>query len=634
MPSFGRRGSAALLFALLAALASPPATARAEQSPREPGGSGWTEYRTAHFTAIANASPRRTFDILRRLERFRQVLALVYARFQVEAPVDTVVAVFRDPAAMKPFAPRFEGRPVEIAGLFEAGPDANVMLVDGSTQGDPLPVIYHEYMHYFELLNFPPLPLWFNEGLAECYGTFRTDADTAEVGRVNESHVAYLRTSVLMPLVDLFAVRPGSSEYNEGDRRGVFYAESWAVTHYLLWDNPDRRPQLADFLDNLGAGQPPEAAFASAFDIDLPAFEAEFKRHIAQNRFHHTIARFKDQDFDKEVRTRALPPEEALTRLSEIMVFLDPERAAQAESMLAPAMAATPPPAGAWRTLARAQAAQGRRSEALSTYERALEADPKDARALFLYGQALLEQGDAASAARGTDALRRSVTERPQFLEAALAFSQALLRQPDTASRADLDRAIGLLEDGLKRMPHRGDAAVTLTFLYATRGDLDRAEAFVRSVLPRMTEAATVDSTRDFVQSRRLLAEARRPPGTGTPETPSANDPPPLPPVADPPPPRAPEGRAGAPGRPPTPPPDQAEVARLLSIPAGEIRDGDCISVFNEAAALGNARRYKDAIALIDRFLPACTFPEIRPQLVDLGARLRRDAARPGVPVR
>jgi hypothetical protein len=54
--------------------------------------------------------------------------------------------------------------------------------------------------------------------------------------------------------------------------------------------------------------------------------------------------------------------------------------------------------------------------------------------------------------------------------------------------------------------------------------------------------------------------------------------------------------------------------------------------VFNEAAALGNARRYKEALALVDRLLPGCAaFPEIKAQITDLATRMRRDATRAGL---
>ena len=69
----------------------------------------------------------------------------------------------------------------------------------------------------------------------------------AKLGRVKEEHVYDLRERFI-PLAELLAVDHKSPLYNEGDRRGVFYAESWALVHYLLIGNPKRKGQLAAYL--------------------------------------------------------------------------------------------------------------------------------------------------------------------------------------------------------------------------------------------------------------------------------------------------------------------------------------------------------------------------------------------------
>jgi len=634
------------LLATVAAAAAAPAAAAAEDptpaasSPppaTRPIKGEWTEYRSAHFTVLADAAPRRALDLLRRLERFRKILSMLYPKLTVDAPVETQVLVFRDPGTLERFGPRYEGRAVEINGVFVSRPDANLILVSGSSQIDPLPTVYHEFMHYFAATNFPPLPLWFNEGLAECYETFRTDESTAEIGRVKEDHVAYLRGSILMPLEQLFSIGHDSRDYNEGDRRGVFYAESWAITHYLLWDNPQRKPQLADFLERLEARRPPAEAFREAFGTDFESFQIEIKRHIEQNRFHHTIAQFKDQSFEKEVRTRAVDPDEAAARLAEVAISFDATRAPEAEALLAPALAAAAPPAATWRALGQVRAAQGKPDEAIAAWSKAVAADPSDARAGLFLGRAFLERTDAASIAAARATLRRVMQARPDLAEPAIAFGRALTMAPGAIAKPDLDFAIERLQGVLKILPYRADAAVDLTTLYVERGDLDRAEAFARSVLPRLTDPALVDSMRAYIAARRPVPVAT--PGAvadGTdPAAEAPDDPPPLAPVA--PPPSAartvPVGptditSGAAEGRPGVP--DDAEIRRLRSIDPAALREGEWYLVYNQAAALGNVRRYKEALALLDRMTPACRYPDLKDQLVALATRLRRDAARAG----
>ena len=57
-----------------------------------------------------------------------------------------------------------------------------------------------------------------------------------------------------------------SPDYNEGARRGVFYAESWALMHYLMLGNPARMAQLRRYLVAVKDGLEPEPAFKAAFN--------------------------------------------------------------------------------------------------------------------------------------------------------------------------------------------------------------------------------------------------------------------------------------------------------------------------------------------------------------------------------
>jgi len=73
------------------------------------------------------------------------------------------------------------------------------------------------------------VPAWFNEGLAEYYGAFAIEEDRkVHLGELIPYHLMTLREEKLLPLRKLFAVDHYSPEYNERDKRGIFYAQSWA----------------------------------------------------------------------------------------------------------------------------------------------------------------------------------------------------------------------------------------------------------------------------------------------------------------------------------------------------------------------------------------------------------------------
>src|SRR6185295_18674663 len=99
--------------------------------------------------------------------------------------------------------------------------------------------LYHEYLHDFLANNAPHLPLWLNEGMAELYSTFTVRERQAEIGLPLPEHRETLRSQHAMSLADLFAVTHTSAAYNETERRGLFYAQSWALAHYLVLGQPE-----------------------------------------------------------------------------------------------------------------------------------------------------------------------------------------------------------------------------------------------------------------------------------------------------------------------------------------------------------------------------------------------------------
>src|SRR5205807_6173558 len=126
------------------------------------------------------------------------------------------------------------------------------------------------------------VPVWFNEGLAEYYSSFDIEEDRkVHLGELIPYHLQTLREQKLLPLRTLFAVDHYSPEYNEGSKRGMFYAESWALVHYLiLGNNGQRLAQLGKFLQLTSANVPLDEAVKQAFQMDVEGLQKELKSYI------------------------------------------------------------------------------------------------------------------------------------------------------------------------------------------------------------------------------------------------------------------------------------------------------------------------------------------------------------------
>ena len=106
------------------------------------------------------------------------------------------------------------------------------------------------------------VPTWLNEGLAEYYSGYRLDTGGkgAIVGRPLAHHVLLLRERY-MPLSELIAVDESSPLYNEGSKRSIFYAESWALTHYVMTEMPKGAAAINRYIAATAEGQTPVDVF-------------------------------------------------------------------------------------------------------------------------------------------------------------------------------------------------------------------------------------------------------------------------------------------------------------------------------------------------------------------------------------
>ena len=95
----------------------------------------------------------------------------------------------------------------------------------------PYAAVYHEYTHLE--LGTEGMPLWLNEGLAEFFQNTEIRDKDVLVGQPSPDNIIYLRQHRLIPLPMLFQVDANSPYYHEEEKGSVFYAESWALTHYL-----------------------------------------------------------------------------------------------------------------------------------------------------------------------------------------------------------------------------------------------------------------------------------------------------------------------------------------------------------------------------------------------------------------
>jgi|GEM_PF-912661 len=440
------------------------------------GKENWTSIRSKNFLVIGNANEDEMRKVATRLEQFRQVLSLIFPRAKIETPVPTTVIIFKNHDSFRPFKPLYKGKVREnVGGYFAVGQDMNyITLTADKSDKTPYEVIFHEYEHFFLGNNLRNAPLWLNEGLAEYYSTFTTLDQEQKImlGDPIARHISTLRNSPLLPLKTLFSVDHKSPHYNEGSKAGIFYAESWALVHYLMLGNQEKRQaQFIHFIDQLNSDLPIEENFRQSFQVDYNRMEEELSAYIRRFTFPILTGTFSTQvNFSKETQSAAMPEAEVEYYLGDLLLHTG--RADEAEQRLQKSLSLDEKFSPSRISLGIVRLQQKRYEEAKKLFQDAIAITPQNYLAHYYYATILAQD--------------------QQYEDAIKSYKQSILLKPDLpGTYIDLGSAylqLGREEDALEayrkgvhldpRNPYFS-WSFTYIFLRQNRGGLAATNAMI-----------------------------------------------------------------------------------------------------------------------------------------------------------
>jgi hypothetical protein len=166
------------------------------------------------------------------------------------------------------------------AGYFQHGWEKQFALVRlDEVAPEAYEVVYHEYTHTLLHMNFRWFPVWLDEGLADFYGNTRFEQSQSLVG-APRWRVRLLQATPLIPLETLLAVNHRSPYYHDEDKVGRFYAESWALTHFLIFGpNMGQGKHLNEFYALLQQRMDQKKAFQQVFG-DLTQLQKQLDQYV------------------------------------------------------------------------------------------------------------------------------------------------------------------------------------------------------------------------------------------------------------------------------------------------------------------------------------------------------------------
>ncbi len=428
--------------------------------------SKWVEVRSPNFIVVSNAGEKQA---RKTAVHFEQIRAVFQRSLQVAnqhpTPVITILAV-KDEGSMKSLLPEYWTKNhAHPAGIFMERENQSFAAVQLNLEEDnPYHVIFHEYYHTLTLPYYPNLPLWVAEGLADFYGnTVISDTDV-EMGKPDANLVAELRESSLIPLPVLFKVDHNSPYYNETNKTSIFYAESWALTHYLMiGDKASHRAMMATYLNAIAAGATPEEAGVKAFG-DLKRLQSTLETYIRSNSFYMLKSGAPPAIADSDLHVRELSEAEVEAYRGGFTAVSGREK--EAIAMLEGAVKADPKLAMGYRYLGFAEYVAQQPKEALADDSRAIELDPNNALTYFQRAHLYFLTGTGDRDKIVAD-LRAAIAADPNFAPAYGFLAMYLTSSSDT-----LPEAFTLAKKAMSLQPgnstYQSDMAQVLEAMHRT----------------------------------------------------------------------------------------------------------------------------------------------------------------------
>ncbi|BDC47761.1 hypothetical protein F183_A00770 [Bryobacterales bacterium F-183] len=233
---------------------------------------------SSNFELVSTASEGKARDTLREFERVSNFFEQALQR-PVKPDVPLRIVLLRDEKEFQQYRPG-EG----TAAYYAPGPDRDYIVMfpagDQNTR-----VAIHEFVHLLvKHSGAKDWPVWLNEGVAELYSTMRPIGNKVQVGGLIEGHMIAFRTEKPIPLREMLAADHNSPLYNKKRHAGMFYAQSWALTH-MLQLQPDYRASFTKIVELITEKQDSATAIEAALARPLVRVQKDLDAYMRGDSF-------------------------------------------------------------------------------------------------------------------------------------------------------------------------------------------------------------------------------------------------------------------------------------------------------------------------------------------------------------
>lgn len=450
----------------------------------------WLKAQSKHFTLIGNASEKQIRKVGAELEKFREAVTRLSGIWQRRFSPPVTVFVFKDSETYEPYKPLYQGQPIDVSGYLQSSSDsAHLTLTTDYRRQDPEAVIFHEYVHFLTGGGQRSLPAWLSEGLGEYFSTFAVTGKGKQIviGQEIPAHLRKLRDGNWLPLQTLLSVHNDSPLYHEADKKSFFYAQSWALTHWLMTGDINRQSQFRQFLAAVTSGLPAEEGFKQFFQTDLTVLDSQLREYVRRNIFKSQVISFDRKiEFDETMTIAELGDAELKAYLGDLLWHI--ERTDAGEFTLEQSLAIHPKQPSALSSLGLLRVKQKRYAEAQRLLQQAIETGSANYLAYYSHAFAWQQQHvdstgyvshfDPQTVTGIRASLNRARELMPDFPDTykTLAFINLVQQE-------NLDESVALLQKAIALEPGREDFQYTLAQVYLKQDKFALARQTISAIL-------------------------------------------------------------------------------------------------------------------------------------------------------
>ena len=368
----------------------------------------WVKLTTPNFELFTTAGEKKGREAVLYFEQVRSFFIKI-GRSKRGSSLPVRIVAFQSEKEFKPY------RVNEFAIAYYVGGFDRDYIVMRSITPENYPVAIHEYVHLIVKHTGREPPVWLNEGLAEVWSTLKPMGGKMKVGDLIPGHRLTLQTGKWLSLETLFAVDHDSPLYNERNKAGMFYAESWALAHMLNL-SPEYRSRLEQFMLALYSGTPPGPAFQQAYGKSVDQIQKDLRAYISGSRFFAAEIEAKLEKAAQQPDAQAAPSLESGMVLADLSAASGKRK--EAKEMYLKLARENPANWKVEEALAYLSRRNAEKEEARRHFARAVELGCTDGK-LYLDYAMLLREADQKDPAI-VPVLRKAVEVNPQLQEAHL----------------------------------------------------------------------------------------------------------------------------------------------------------------------------------------------------------------------